>query len=113
MVNQEILGGLRFALNKGEPLEKATTSFYNAGYRKEEIEEAAMFLKQERIVPTKKTELIPAQNLKSLPKISSYDQKKLEKSTNPVKKITNGFVIAIIIAAIVFVGLLITFLLTT
>ncbi|MEK6824122.1 MAG: hypothetical protein AABY06_03745 [Nanoarchaeota archaeon] len=39
MVNEEILGGLRHALNRGESLEKAMISFYNAGYRKDEIEE--------------------------------------------------------------------------
>jgi FtsZ-interacting cell division protein ZipA len=42
MVNQEILGGLINALERGESLKKSMMSFYNAGYKKEEIEEAAM-----------------------------------------------------------------------
>lgn len=43
-VNQEILEGLRTALSRGYPLESAMMSFFNAGYKKEEIEEAARAL---------------------------------------------------------------------
>ena len=107
-MNEEILGGLRFALNRGESLEKTMTSFYNAGYRREEIEEAARFLKQERI--PRETNLISSQNLKPLHKISAYGQKK---SKNSTKKIISGVMIAIILATILFVGLLITFLFTS
>ncbi len=46
MVNQEILEGLRNALARGYSLESAMMSFFNAGYKKEEIEEAAGFLHQ-------------------------------------------------------------------
>lgn len=119
MVNEEILGGLRFAFNKGESPEKAMTSFYNAGYRREEIEEAIMFLKQEgpagssrgeKIVQTKKTESITTQNPKFIPKISSYGQEKNKKS-NSVKKAGKWLLTALIMITIIFVGLLITFLL--
>ncbi|MBU2562362.1 MAG: hypothetical protein KKF68_01750 [Nanoarchaeota archaeon] len=41
MVKEEILEGLRIALSKGETLQQAMISFYNAGYKREEIEEAA------------------------------------------------------------------------
>jgi hypothetical protein len=41
MVNEEIIGGLVSALSRGEPLQKAMMTFYNAGYKKEDIEEAA------------------------------------------------------------------------
>ncbi|MEK6833820.1 MAG: hypothetical protein AABY32_07290 [Nanoarchaeota archaeon] len=41
MVNEEIVGGLISALSRGEPLQKAMMTFYNAGYKKEEIEESA------------------------------------------------------------------------
>lgn len=44
MVKEEIVEGLRQAISKKESLEQAMTSFYNAGYAKEEIEEAASFL---------------------------------------------------------------------
>ena len=41
MSNQEILGGLRAAIERGEPLKDAMMTFYQAGYDKYEIEEAA------------------------------------------------------------------------
>lgn len=44
MVREDILGGLKIALSKGQSLESAMQSFYNAGYKKEEIEEAARAL---------------------------------------------------------------------
>ena len=112
MPNQEILGGLRHSLNRGESLEKAMLSFYNAGYKKEEIEEAARFVQSGGIpISTKETKLIPVQ-LNPQPKISSYGQEK-PKKLNPVKRAAKGLVIAIITAAIILVGLLIAFLVTT
>jgi len=44
MVNQEILWGLKSALERGQSLKKAMLSFYNAGYNKNEIEESAKYL---------------------------------------------------------------------
>lgn len=41
MINENILNGLKLALAKGETLQKAMMTFYNAGYVKAEIEEAA------------------------------------------------------------------------
>lgn len=48
MVNKEILGGLKSALERGQSLKQAMMSLYNAGYRKEEIEEAARALQLEQ-----------------------------------------------------------------
>lgn len=39
--NQEILGGIRSAILRGETLRDAMMTFYSAGYKKEEIEDAA------------------------------------------------------------------------
>lgn len=47
MVVDEIIGGLKWALQKGEPIKKAMMTFYNAGYDKEEIERAASILLRE------------------------------------------------------------------
>ena len=44
MVREDILGGLRVALSKGHSLQNAMQSFYNSGYKKEDIEEAARYL---------------------------------------------------------------------
>lgn len=48
MVNEQILNGLKFALAKGQTLKQAMMSFYNAGYSKQEIEEAARYLYAEQ-----------------------------------------------------------------
>ncbi|MFH1608342.1 MAG: hypothetical protein ABIA78_04380 [archaeon] len=49
MPNHDIIEGLRFALVRGESLKQAMISFYNAGYKKEEIEEAARALQQSQV----------------------------------------------------------------
>lgn len=41
MVNDEILGGLKSALERGESMKRAMMTLFNAGYNKGEIEEAA------------------------------------------------------------------------
>ncbi len=41
MVKDELMEGLKLAVLKGESLEHAMATFYNAGYKKEDIEEAA------------------------------------------------------------------------
>lgn len=50
--NQEILGGLKMAIDKGENLRDAMMTFYQAGYDKAEIEEAArVLLSQTKAAP--------------------------------------------------------------
>src|SRR3990167_7398997 len=49
MAKEEIVEGLRQAVSKGEPLEKATASFFNAGYSRGDIEEAARVLQAPNI----------------------------------------------------------------
>jgi len=41
MAREELIKGIRMAVKKGETLRDAMMSFYNAGYKKEDIEEAA------------------------------------------------------------------------
>ncbi|MBU2612246.1 MAG: hypothetical protein KKB62_00815 [Nanoarchaeota archaeon] len=41
LTNQEILGGIKAAIERGQTLKDAMMSFYQAGYKKEEIEDAA------------------------------------------------------------------------
>ena len=47
MVNKDILAGLRSAIVRGYSLDEAMISFFNAGYKKEEIEESARALQTE------------------------------------------------------------------
>ena len=44
VVNRDIVEGLRNALSRGYTLEQAMISFHNAGYKKEDVEEAAQAL---------------------------------------------------------------------
>jgi len=44
MTSEEIVEGLKSGLAKGESLREAMMSFYNAGYKKEDIEQAARIL---------------------------------------------------------------------
>ena len=46
MINEEIVGGLKSALERGQSLQSAMIALYNSGYKKEEIEEAARSLMQ-------------------------------------------------------------------
>ncbi len=46
MVNNDILGGIEAAMVRGQTLRQAMVSFYNAGYDKLEIEEAARQVSQ-------------------------------------------------------------------
>jgi hypothetical protein len=44
MINEEVLGGLISALERGQSLKKSMFTLYTAGYTKEEVEEAARAL---------------------------------------------------------------------
>ncbi len=93
MVNEEILGGLKLALSKGESLKQAMMSFYNAGYKKEEIEEAAKALQGQKIEkepvqpvqqeklkkqkPVKK--VLQTKSTKTIPRVSNYGQESYTK----------------------------------
>ena len=86
MVNEEILGGLRLALAKGESLGQAMNSFYNANYKKEEIEEAAEFLNSQQIQPRQQTTVsqIPKKQVSPVRKVKPKKQRL--KKQRPIKK---------------------------
>lgn len=52
MVQEDILGGIRIAVLNGESLKDAMMSFFNSGYKKEDIEEAARAFQTERYQPS-------------------------------------------------------------
>lgn len=79
MINEEILGGLKSALERGSSLESAMRTFYNSGYKKEEIEEAARglleFKPETQIQPPIKTipntsKIEPAVQVLAIPSIA-------------------------------------------
>lgn len=53
MVKEELVEGLKTAMIRGDSLQKAMFSFYNAGYKKADIEEAARFLQSSHFSPEK------------------------------------------------------------
>ncbi|HUW43554.1 MAG TPA: hypothetical protein VMV95_01155 [Bacillota bacterium] len=55
MVKEEIVAGLKYAIAKGENLPNAMMSFYNAGYSKQDIEEAARVLQASPLPRTQPT----------------------------------------------------------
>ncbi|MBI2043179.1 hypothetical protein HYT25_02210 [Candidatus Pacearchaeota archaeon] len=62
MVKEDIIRGLEGAMSKGESLERAMYSFYNAGYNKSDVEAAARALsihlsQQESLIPSKPEEI--------------------------------------------------------
>ena len=61
MVKEEILEGLKYALAKGEPLAEAMMTFYNAGYLKKDIEEAARALQAPQLSQTQQPLQQPTQ----------------------------------------------------
>ena len=62
MVKEDIIRGLEGAMSKGESLERAMYSFYNAGYNKSDVETAARALsihlsQQESLIPMQPEEI--------------------------------------------------------
>ena len=79
MVNSEVFGGLVSAMSRGESLQKAMFSLFNAGYKKNEIEEAAKLLQSQTPVQIAQKEVMMKKINQSGKKIS---EKKL-----PEKKV--------------------------
>lgn len=81
MPKEEIVEGLKAAVRKGEPLSKAMMSFYNSGYAKEDVEEAARVLD----APQMPTQNLPTQQTQSkaqiqVSQVKTKDQNKPETS---------------------------------
>jgi len=98
MVNEEIIGGIKNALERGDSLRDAMMSFFNAGYDRKEIEEAAATLlhypigKQETKAPIPEikkveTKIEPIPTPKVIQKVSSYGEEvKPKEIIKPKKK---------------------------
>jgi len=109
MVNQEIFEGLKQAISRGEALRSAMMSFYNAGYPKADIEDAARLVQAERAnqIQSQHSEVQEAeQKLKNfgqqiqqstIQKISGYEEKK-PKNTKAI--------ITIVVLAIILITLI-------
>ncbi|MBU1129579.1 MAG: hypothetical protein KJ949_03045 [Nanoarchaeota archaeon] len=122
MVRFDILGGLKAAVQKGSSLKQAMITFYNAGYLKEEIEEAAKILvsqgpiqpvaqsNQQQITQQPQQNLQPGQPTQ---KVSNYipstpQQNQQVSNYEPKKKKGKGFVILLVAILLLLIGLLVT-----
>jgi hypothetical protein len=88
MVNEELVEGIRRALTKGESLQQAMSSFYNAGYERGEIESAARFVQMEQFqnqYNSNNYTNINSQNQKVIQPISPNNQQ----PKNQNKEVTN------------------------
>lgn len=82
--SEEIKGGLKNALSRGENIQKAKQSFINAGYSRQEVEKAASTL---NISPTQHTnQNTPANSMKK-EKRNEIPQKEKTNPANQVKKL--------------------------
>jgi hypothetical protein len=85
-MNEEILGGLKSAIDRGESLKRAMMTFYNSGYKKEEIEEAARFLNERPAETKPQTQVVV---VKPKPKLfGNLFQKKPEQKPVPPKEVS-------------------------
>lgn len=121
MVRQDIVAGLKLAIEKGESLMQAMITFYNSGYKKEEIEEAAQVVQQGQTqtpqqlnqqnqqptqvneTPTKQTiapqKVLPVNNTQN---ISSYGVKKNSKTTIIVLGAILAFLLILLASLFIF-----------
>ncbi|HKL24069.1 MAG TPA: hypothetical protein VJ912_01910 [Candidatus Nanoarchaeia archaeon] len=118
MVNQEIVGGIEIAVNRGYSVDDAMISFYNAGYDRNEIEEAARYVKskKEKFVEETKEQKDKPEEKKKERKIKTPKKKEKPKTKQNVSEYKShkgrNIIIAIIITLVVIAGgLLIGFLL--
>jgi len=81
-MREDIVAGLKNAFERGESMQRAVNAFINAGYNKDEVEDAAKFLnfsyyKQEQITPVVSPPLPQIQKkpqFQPLPKTPSLTQ---------------------------------------
>jgi hypothetical protein len=85
MVNPDLVGGLKSALERGESLKQGMMSLFNSGYKREEIEDAARNLNSTPTLGIVQPKSLSPIN--PLPKTPSVPEKKEEKKQKliPVK----------------------------
>ncbi|MDA3836317.1 MAG: hypothetical protein PF542_01730 [Nanoarchaeota archaeon] len=76
--NQEILGGLRAAVERGETLKDAMMTFYQAGYEKSEIESAAKAFLNQTSAPS---------TMNTSQRLPSPDTPKKKEEKKPLEKL--------------------------
>lgn len=109
MVREDIVAGLKNAVERGYSLELAKKSFISAGYSKEEVEEASAFVHGSSVIAaeSKESELLQAtQPTRSLP-TQQQEMQKPEKEPVSNKLKRNSKIILLLVILMVLVVLLI------
>ncbi len=111
-MKEELVEGIRQAVSKGESMERAMTTFYNAGYTKEEIEEAAaasqapVFVQQGQSVfqraPGQQTRPLIPQQPQVIQRVSAYGQK----PSGPPSKKGLAITIILVVVLLLLLGIL-------
>lgn len=106
-MREDIIGGLRNAIGRGEPLEKAVRSFINAGYRESEVREAAKHINEEGAISlSSHSPIIPDSKF---PKFPDHSNSSLSLTDKSIKKGTKKQFLTILILAIVLIALVVAF----
>ena len=87
MAREDILGGLSSALARGQSLKQAMMSFYNAGYVKEEIEEAARALSSG--ITQQPQQVVPQQPIQVQQSQQPIQQSPMKISQQTIQKISS------------------------
>jgi len=115
MTKEEIIGGLKSALSRGESLNRAMMTFFNAGYKKEDIESAAGALHMHGFEQSTNISSQKTKSTYGLPKPKKEVQKIIP--SKPAQKVSNyeqpqgkfglGIVIVLAFILIALLGVLV------
>lgn len=108
MVREDIVAGLKNAVERGESLEEAKQSFISAGYSKEDVEEASSLIQSSSALLIGRGEDIPPLKIQSQT-IQQKPQLETLKEEKPVinKTKSNFKIILLIIVLLILIGILI------
>ena len=108
MIKEELVAGLKNAIERGADIERAKYSFISAGYSREEVEEAANSIRSGSVLSQEKELQIPVTPSYS-PKLSRPTRIAEGSIKNKIR--LNLKIILLVVVLIVLVGILIVTLL--
>ena len=83
MPKEEIIEGLKAAIAKGDSLNKARMSFYNSGYSKQDVEDAAKIIDAPQIPQSQISQQQPTQTKTPVPTDSGESEFKAPQPIHP------------------------------
>lgn len=109
---ESLVDGLKNAMERGETLQKAMTTFYNAGYTREEVESSARLVNQSNINPANilnqgTAPAASAQAPSAKPILMARGRQSISSYGVPVKKKMNlprGPVLILVVLLLVLLG---------